>query len=132
MEQAEKEKKEYKRITDFDRNWKSIRWVGKLTVLFGIFFMLMGVYVYFQIIPRFSGPQGSPVEDLKIAYSLWCYTFVLLGLCTFITGYLLVSYCRDVHFLCAFRNAGKCAEVPAAEQEEKSNDRESREKEKGE
>ncbi len=99
MELSDKDKSELKRLAEFNRNWRTMSMVGKIAILFSVVFIIMGIYVYVTIIPRFSNLTGSTGDDLKIAYSLWCYTFVLLGFSTFITGFILVSYCRDLHIL---------------------------------
>jgi len=115
MELSEQDGKDLKRLREFDRSWKKMSMVGKISIAFSIIFVVMGIYVYVTVIPRFSNLSGSAGDDLKVAYSLWCYTFVLLGFCTFITGYLLVSYCRDLHTLFALYDRRE-AEAAAVQQ----------------
>jgi hypothetical protein len=107
MELSEKEKKVYDRITKFDKNWKTISLVGKIAMGFSLCFIMLGVYIFVMIIPHFGGLKTGVSEDLKIAYMLWCYTFILLGLSTLVTGYTLVHYCNDVHFLFNLNRQGE-------------------------
>jgi hypothetical protein len=100
MELTEKEHKELKRFAQFDKKWRTMYWMGWIIAFFfSLLFIVMGIYIYLQLLPRLNTGQTGFNEDLKMAYSLWCYTFILLGFSAFISGFLMINYCNDVHFL---------------------------------
>ncbi|MHC9540568.1 MAG: hypothetical protein AB9903_13755 [Vulcanimicrobiota bacterium] len=97
MERSPKEEKDFARVNEFHTKWGKINTIGaKLAVAISIGFIIIGVHVFFTLLPRFRAIQPSGVDDLVIAYGLWCCTFIILGLSTFITGYLMITYHRDI------------------------------------
>ncbi|GEM_PF-2026041 len=97
MERSPKEERDFARVKEFHTKWGKINTIGaKLAVAISIGFIIIGVHVFFTLLPRFRALQPSGVDDLVIAYGLWCCTFIILGLSTFITGYLMITYHRDI------------------------------------
>jgi len=111
MELSPKEEKDFARVKEFHTKWGRVNTIGaKLAVAISIGFIIIGVHVFFTLLPRFKAIQPSGVDDLVIAYGLWCCTFIILGLSTFITGYLMIIYHRDVGLvLDLYNKAGKDA-----------------------
>lgn len=100
MELAEQEKKEIKRLRDFSRKTRKFNMVGGIiSIILSIVFVGIGLYYIMGFLPKFSNVSGPAIDELKMVYTLWCYTFILLGIGTFLTGYLLLQYCKDVYFL---------------------------------
>jgi len=118
MERSPKEEKDFARVNEFHTRWGKINTIGaKLAVVISIGFIIIGVHVFFTLLPRFRTIQPSGVDDLVIAYGLWCCTFIILGLSTFITGYLMIIYHRDVGLVLDLL---KRAEGEAISKEEKA------------
>jgi hypothetical protein len=111
MELSAREEKDFARVKEFHTKWGKINTLGaKLAVAISIGFIIIGVHVFFTLLPRFKAIQPSGVDDLVIAYGLWCCTFIILGLSTFITGYLMIIYHRDIGLvLDLYNKAGKDA-----------------------
>lgn len=104
MELDEKEQKYLKRLTDSDRRTRKLGTAGGIiTMAFSFLFFFIAVYFYVAFLPKFRMVQGAAIDDLKALYTLWCYTFFLLGFSTFLVGYLMLQYCNDIHFLITLR-----------------------------
>lgn len=100
IELSENERKHLKRLSNYNKKWKRMNVIGGIiAILFSFGFVFVGAIFFLRLYQRFSSLEAGGFDDLKIAYTLWCYTFILLGFSNFLTGYILIYYSKDVNFL---------------------------------
>jgi hypothetical protein len=124
MELSTQERKEIKRFTDFATKTRKFNtWGGIFAIVFSILFIAMGVYYFIELLPKFNMVTTSGYDQTQIL-TLWAYTFILLGFSTFLTGFMMLQYCKDIYFLYALlKKAGgiideRTAEKPREEKPE--------------